>query len=169
MFKMNDPILLEFHRVRKQFGPVVALNDVSFSVRAGEVHCLVGENGAGKSTLIKILAGAYSIDGGELRIDGKPVRIETPAQAAAYGISVVYQDVTNVDKLSIADNIVLGAENSRFGFNQKKKNIEFVRPFLSQVGLEIEPTVLMESLSIAQKQMVMIAKALSKKRQSNRA
>ena len=121
MFKMNDPILLEFHRVRKQFGPVVALNDVSFSVRAGEVHCLVGENGAGKSTLIKILAGAYSIDGGELRIDGKPVRIETPAQAAAYGISVVYQDVTNVDKLSIADNIVLGAENSRFGFNQKRK------------------------------------------------
>ena len=162
MFKMNDPILLEFCRVRKQFGPVIALNDVSFSVRAGEVHCLVGENGAGKSTLIKILAGAYSIDGGELRIDGKPVRIETPAQAAAYGISVVYQDVTNVDKLSIADNIVLGAENSRFGFNQKKKNIEFVRPFLSQVGLEIEPTVLMESLSIAQKQMVMIAKALSK-------
>lgn len=148
MFKMNDPILLEFCRVRKQFGPVIALNDVSFSVRAGEVHCLVGENGAGKSTLIKILAGAYSIDGGELRIDGKPVRIETPAQAAAYGISVVYQDVTNVDKLSIADNIVLGAENSRFGFNQKKKNIEFVRPFLSQVGLEIEPTVLMESLSI---------------------
>lgn len=162
MFKMNDPILLEFCRVRKQFGPVIALNDVSFSVRAGEVHCLVGENGAGKSTLIKILAGAYSIDGGELRIDGKPVRIETPAQAAAYGISVVYQDVTNVDKLSIADNIVLGAENSRFGFNQKKKNIEFVRPFLSQVGLEIEPTALMESLSIAQKQMVMIAKALSK-------
>lgn len=97
MFKMNDPILLEFCRVRKQFGPVIALNDVSFSVRAGEVHCLVGENGAGKSTLIKILAGAYSIDGGELRIDGKPVRIETPAQAAAYGISVVYQDVTNVD------------------------------------------------------------------------
>ena len=162
MFKMNDPILLEFCRVRKQFGPVIALNDVSFSVRAGEVHCLVGENGAGKSTLIKILAGAYSIDGGELRIDGKPVRIETPAQAAAYGISVVYQDVTNVDKLSIADNIVLGAESSRFGFNQKKKNIEFVRPFLSQVGLKIEPSAMMESLSIAQKQMVMIAKALSK-------
>ena len=158
MFKMNDPILLEFCRVRKQFGPVIALNDVSFSVRAGEVHCLVGENGAGKSTLIKILAGAYSIDGGELRIDGKPVRIETPAQAAAYGISVVYQDVTNVDKLSIADNIVLGSENSRFGFNQKKKNYEFVRPFLQQV----DPSALMETLSIAQKQMVMIAKALSK-------
>ena len=142
MFKMNDPILLEFCRVRKQFGPVIALNDVSFSVRAGEVHCLVGENGAGKS--------------------GKPVRIETPAQAAAYGISVVYQDVTNVDKLSIADNIVLGSENSRFGFNQKKKNYEFVRPFLQQVGLEVDPSALMETLSIAQKQMVMIAKALSK-------
>ena len=162
MFKMNDPILLEFCRVRKQFGPVIALNDVSFSVRAGEVHCLVGENGAGKSTLIKVLAGAYLIDGGELRIDGKPVRIETPAQAAAYGISVVYQDVTNVDKLSIADNIVLGSENSRFGFNQKKKNYEFVRPFLQQVGLEVDPSALMETLSIAQKQMVMIAKALSK-------
>ncbi|WP_162272147.1 sugar ABC transporter ATP-binding protein [Murdochiella vaginalis] len=139
------------------------MKDVSFSVREGEVHCLVGENGAGKSTLIKILCGAYSIDNGELRIDGQPVRIETPAQAAAKGIAVVYQDVTNVDKLSIADNIVLGAENSRCGFNQQKKNIEFVRPFLNQVGLEIEPTALMETLSIAQKQMVMIAKALSKK------
>lgn len=160
---MDGPILLEFYRVRKQFGPVVALKDVSFSVREGEVHCLVGENGAGKSTLIKILSGAYSIDNGELRIDGEPVRIETPAQAAAQGISVVYQDVTNVDKLSVADNIVLGAENSRIGFNQQKKNIEFVRPFLKQVGLEVEPTALMETLSIAQKQMVMIAKALSKR------
>lgn len=80
MFKMNDPILLEFCRVRKQFGPVIALNDVSFSVRAGEVHCLVGENGAGKSTLIKILAGAYSIDGGELR-DRREARSDRNARS----------------------------------------------------------------------------------------
>lgn len=157
---MDESIVLKFEHIKKQFGPVKALDDISFEVRKGEVHCLVGENGAGKSTLIKILSGAYNITSGTIYIDGKKAEIRTPSEASELGITVVYQEMNTVDKISIVDNIVLGMEKSKWGFNLVKKNTDFVRPYLERVGLRTDPQELMGNLSIAQKQMVMLAKAL---------
>lgn len=158
---MDEDIVLKFEHVKKQFGSVKALDDVSFEVRRGEVHCLVGENGAGKSTLMKILSGAYDITSGDIFVDGRKARIHNPSDASTLGITVVYQEMNTVDKISIVDNIVLGMERSRWGFNLVKENIQFARPYLEKVGLRINPQVQMGSLSIAQKQMVMLAKALA--------
>ena len=158
---MSDDVFLKFEHIRKQFGPVKALDDINFEIRKGEVHCLVGENGAGKSTLMKILSGAYDITSGAIYVDGKEAQIHNPAEAAALGITVVYQEMNTVDKISILDNMVLGSERSKFGFNLVKENTEFVVPYLKRVGLEVSPYTLMGDLSIAQKQMVMIARALS--------
>ena len=160
---MTDDILLRFENVKKQFGSVKALDDISFDVKRGEVHCLVGENGAGKSTLMKILSGAYDITEGKIYIDGKQVEIHNPSEAAEAGITVVYQEMNTIDKISIVDNFVLGMEKSRCGFNLVKKNVQFAVPYLKKAGLEINPHTLMGSLSIAQKQMVMLAKALAQK------
>lgn len=161
MINMDKSIVLRFDHINKQFGPVKALYDVSFEVRKGEVHCLVGENGAGKSTLMKILSGAYDITGGTIYLNGEKVQIHTPSEASKLGIAVVYQEMNTVDKISIVDNIVLGMEQSKWGFNLVKKNTEFVRPYLERVGLKENPQTLLGSLSIAQKQMVMLAKALA--------
>lgn len=120
---MTDDILLRFENVKKQFGSVKALDDISFDVKRGEVHCLVGENGAGKSTLMKILSGAYDITEGKIYIDGKQVEIHNPSEAAEAGITVVYQEMNTIDKISIVDNFVLGMEKSRCGFNLVKKNV----------------------------------------------
>lgn len=158
---MTDEIVLKFDHIRKQFGSVKALDDISFEVRKGEVHCLVGENGAGKSTLMKILSGAYDITSGMIYIDGKEVQIHNPAEATELGITVVYQEMNTVDKISIVDNMMLGMEQSKWGFNSVKANTRFVMPYLKRVGLNVSPHTQMGSLSIAQKQMVMLAKALS--------
>ena len=133
---MSDDVFLKFEHIRKQFGPVKALDDINFEIRKGEVHCLVGENGAGKSTLMKILSGAYDITSGAIYVDGKEAQIHNPAEAAALGITVVYQEMNTVDKISILDNMVLGSERSKFGFNLVKENTEFVVPYLKRVGLE---------------------------------
>lgn len=159
---MENGVALRFDHVLKQFGAVKALKEVSFDVLRGEIHCLVGENGAGKSTLIKILSGAYDIDGGAIYIEGEKVQIHNPSDAAKMGIAVVYQEMNTVDKLSITDNILLGRENSKLGFNLTKKNEAEIEPFLEMVGLNKKASELLENLSIAQKQMVMIAKALSR-------
>lgn len=160
---MAEEIALRFEHIKKQFGPVTALEDISFDVRKAEVHCLVGENGAGKSTLMKILSGAHDITSGKLYLDGKEANITSPLEASKLGVTVVYQEMNTVDKLTIVDNMMLGMENARLGFNLKKENINYVKPYLEQVGLTMGPNTLMGSLSIAQKQMVMMAKALSQK------
>ena len=107
---MSDNLLLELRGVSKSFGSVQALTDVDFEVRAGEVMALVGDNGAGKSTLIKCVAGIYSIDGGQIFFDGKPVSISGPKDAAKLGIEVVYQDLALCDNLDVVQNMYLGRE-----------------------------------------------------------
>src|ERR1700759_405327 len=112
---MSDPII-EMRRVSKSFLSIKALRNVDLTVYAGEIHALMGENGAGKSTLMKILSGAYRPDpGGEIRIDGKPVRIARPLGGRAAGISIIYQELSLAPNLSVAENIYLGREVTRWG------------------------------------------------------
>ena len=102
--------LLEMRGIVKQFPGVRALDGVDLVVRAGEVHCLLGQNGAGKSTLIKVLAGAHPIDEGTILWDGEPISFANPQDALATGIATIYQELDLVDGLSVADNIFLGHE-----------------------------------------------------------
>src|ERR1700759_2194728 len=112
---MSDPII-EMRRVSKSFLSIKALRDVDLTVYPGEIHALMGENGAGKSTLMKILSGAYRPDpGGEIRIDGRPVQINGPLGGRAAGIAIIYQELSLAPNLSVAQNIYLGRETSRFG------------------------------------------------------
>jgi len=152
---------LEMRGISKAYPGVQALDDVSFDVRAGEVHALVGENGAGKSTFVKILAGAVRADVGELRIQGKPVTIVSPRQAEALGIVVIYQEFNLVPYLSVAENIMLGREPTRgLGVDWKALRARAAE-VLARLGVELPLTTEVRRLSVAQQQMVEIAKALS--------
>src|ERR671922_1082125 len=112
---MTEGPLLEMRGVSKRFPGVVALDEVDFDLHVGEVHVLLGENGAGKSTLMKILSGAYRKDAGEIELDGRPVSIDSPRDAQALGIATIYQELSRVPQLTVAENILLGHEPSRAG------------------------------------------------------
>jgi D-xylose transport system ATP-binding protein len=118
------PPILELQGVSKHFGSVEALRGVDFEVRDGEVMALVGDNGAGKSTLIKCVAGIYSIDGGEILFEGKPVTIHGPKDAAKLGIEVVYQDLALADNLDVVQNMFLGREIRDFLFRLREAPME---------------------------------------------
>ena len=116
-----DPPLLQMRGIVKQFPGVRALDGVDLEIRAGEVHCLLGQNGAGKSTLIKVLAGAHQPDEGEILVDGEPVTIAHPGRRpASSGIATMYQELDVVDGLSVAENIYLGHELATGGFSQRR-------------------------------------------------
>ena len=104
---MSEQYRVEMTGISKSFGGVHALNDVSFQVKPGEIHALVGENGAGKSTLMKILSGAYQKDSGEIRIDSRPVNISSPHVGRKLGIGIIYQDFALAPDLTVAENIFL--------------------------------------------------------------
>ncbi|MEM7445325.1 MAG: sugar ABC transporter ATP-binding protein [Pseudomonadota bacterium] len=145
----------------KSFPGVKALSEIDFDVNAGEVHCLIGENGAGKSTLVKILAGVYAPDAGEIDLNGTAAAFGSPLEAQDAGIACIFQEMNVVDGLSAAENIVLGDEPSRFGLFDKKRACSAARALLDEIGfLELDETRLCKSLSPAEKQAVMIAKAL---------
>jgi ribose transport system ATP-binding protein len=150
--------------IRKQYPGVLALDDVSFDVLPGEVHCLVGENGAGKSTLMKILSGALLKDSGVLLIDGLQAELHSPIDAQRLGISIIYQDFKLAPELSVAENIFLGSEPTigRLPFIDFRTMHERARTALAQLGEEIDTHASISSLSVAQRQMVEIAKALSR-------
>src|SRR6185436_3385169 len=113
---MSEPRpILTMRGIGKQFPGVTALSGVDFRLFPGEVHGLMGQNGAGKSTLLKVLTGVYSIDAGEIEMDGQPVRFTTPMQAQQAGISTVYQEVNLCENLSVAENIFIGREPRRLG------------------------------------------------------
>jgi ribose transport system ATP-binding protein len=158
---VSDTILLEMNHVRKEFPGVVALEDVSLQLRAGEVHALLGENGAGKSTLIKVLGGIYSPNGGEIRINGKPVIINSVQDAHDNGISVIHQELVLVPHMTVAENIFLGREPVKGRTVDFKKMNADVKKILDAFELEIRPEEKVSSLTIAQQQMVEIIKALS--------
>src|SRR5215470_4735551 len=157
---MSDPIL-EMRGVSKSFFGIVALRTVDLTVYAGEIHALMGENGAGKSTLMKILSGAYRPDpGGEIRIEGKPVHIHGPLGGRLAGISIIYQELSLAPNLSVAENIYLGREISQFGLLARDSMRAGVGPILKRLGADFSPSTLVAHLSMGQRQLVEIARAL---------
>jgi ribose transport system ATP-binding protein len=153
--------LLEMQKISKNFPGVRALKEVDLRVKPGEVHCLMGENGAGKSTLIKILAGAYAKDSGEIFFDGRPVEIKKPHDAQRLGISFIFQELSVVNTLTVEENMTLGYESARFGVVDKKTNLQNAVAILRNLKIQINPRELVKNLSVSQKQMMLIAKALS--------
>jgi len=158
---VSNNIVLEMMNIEKSFPGVKALQDVSISLHQGMVLSVVGENGAGKSTLIKILSGLYKMDSGKILINGEEVEINRPKDAELHGISVIHQELNLFPNMSIAENIFVGREFSKHIFyDNKTTNIE-AKKYLEAVGLEVDVTTLVKDLTIAQRQMVEIAKALS--------
>ena len=113
---MEKKKILEFQNISKSFVGVKALSDVSFSVREGEVHALLGENGAGKSTLMKILSGAYMKDAGKVFLDGQEIQVKNTKESERLGISIIYQELNLIPELSVAENIFLDRQPKRNGF-----------------------------------------------------
>lgn len=161
-FEASAPIL-EMRDISKAYPGVRVLDGVSLTVRPGEVQALMGENGAGKSTLMKILAGAVPADAGQVLLDGQPVEIDTPQQAMARGIGIIYQELNLAPHLSIAENIFLGREPRLFpGWIDGVKMRREARALMENLGMRLDVRTLVGQLSVAQRQMVEIAKATSR-------
>lgn len=159
---MTDRFLLEMKNIRKTFPGVVALDDVDLEVRPGTVHALMGENGAGKSTLMKILIGMYAEDSGTITFEGKKVTIPDTKTGLGLGISMIHQELAPVPEMTVAENIYLGREpRSRFGLVDRRKMHRMTRDLLQEWGIRIDEHSLLKTLSVAQQQMVEIAKAIS--------
>ena len=152
---------LELRSIAKSFGPVEAIKDVSLKLRRGRVHTLLGENGAGKSTLMKILAGVYAPTRGELLLQCRPVVFHRPADAQAAGISIIYQELSLATNLSVAENIYAGHEPRRYGIVDFRALTKQTQQLMDELGIHIDPGAPVSRLSMAQRQLVEIAKALS--------
>src|SRR5512147_735219 len=146
--------------IAKSFPGVVALEDVDFSLRTGEIHALIGENGAGKSTLIKVLTGVEQPDQGTIELDGKPVQVRSPQHSQELGISTVYQEVNLCTNISVAENIMLGHEPYRFGTIHWRKLNELAQRAVNRLNIDIDVTQPLENYSVAIQQMVAITRAL---------
>ncbi|MFV3126071.1 sugar ABC transporter ATP-binding protein [Niveispirillum sp. KHB5.9] len=154
------PVLLEARGLTRVYPGVRALDGVDLTLRAGEIHALLGENGAGKSTLINLLTGAQPVDGGTIRLDGRDVSPKSPADAAASGIVAVYQEITLLPNLSVAENIYLGREPTRFGLVNRTRMRQDASVLLARFGLAIDPAQPLGSFSTAIQQLIAIARAV---------
>ncbi|MDN3905374.1 multiple monosaccharide ABC transporter ATP-binding protein [Arthrobacter sp. YD2] len=160
-----NPFILEMDSITKEFPGVKALSDVSLKVRAGEIHAICGENGAGKSTLMKVLSGVYPYGTytGEISFQGRPVQFRDIRSSEAAGIVIIHQELALIPELSIAENIFLGNEPTRFGvINWDRINFETL-DLMERVGLSEDPATPVKELGVGKQQLVEIAKALSKK------
>jgi ribose transport system ATP-binding protein len=154
--------VLEMRQIGKTFPGVVALDDVNFELRRGEVHILLGENGAGKSTLMKILSGAYQKSAGQIILDSREVEIKNPKHAQTLGISTIYQEFNLIPHLSVGENIFLGREPARLpGLINQRAIFQNAKHALRALGLDLNPRNLVRELRVAEQQMVEVAKALS--------
>jgi inositol transport system ATP-binding protein len=158
---MREDLLLEVNGVGKRFPGVVALDNVLLKVKRGEVHALLGENGAGKSTLLKILAGAQYQDSGTIDFDGAPLGRELPHERQRLGIATVYQEFTLMPNMSVAENIFIGREPVRSKFLSWPTMIKEARAAAARLDLRVDPLTPVYTLSIAEQQMVEIARALT--------
>jgi inositol transport system ATP-binding protein len=159
---MAGDVLLRMEGISKTFPGVRALDDVHLEVRAGTVHALMGENGAGKSTLMKVLIGMYQPDAGTITIGGEPVSIPDTAAAFKLGISMIHQELSPVPELQVNENIYLGREPlNRFGLVDKRRMVADTKALFDKWQIAIRPRAVMKNLSVAETQMVEIAKAIS--------
>ncbi|MEX1029232.1 MAG: sugar ABC transporter ATP-binding protein [Paenibacillaceae bacterium] len=158
---VNCEVVVEAAHITKVFGVNKVLDDVSISLKRGEIHCLCGENGAGKSTLIKILSGAYQPDGGEIYIDGIMCDTLTPLLVKQKGIEVIHQEIILVNELSVAENIFPDFKFRKYGFYSFEKTCEAARELMDQLGINLNPKQLVEKLSAADQQFVKILKAMA--------
>ncbi len=157
---MNE-IILQMNDIEKQFSGVHALKGVNFELRAGEVHALMGENGAGKSTLIKVLCGIHKRDGGSINYFGEPVEFANIAESQKAGISVIHQELNMMNHLTVAQNIYIGREPRKGIAIDDKKMIDDARALFERIGVNIDPSVQLGTLTVGKQQMVEIAKAVS--------
>ncbi|MET0742208.1 MAG: sugar ABC transporter ATP-binding protein [Microvirga sp.] len=158
----NGPFLLEVEGVRKAFPGVVALDDVRFRLRRGCVHALMGENGAGKSTLMKIIAGIYAPDEGSFRLRGQAIRLDSPLSALENGIAMIHQELNLMPFMTVAENIWIRREpKTRLGFVDHRELRRRTERLFDALSIDIDPEIETQALSIASRQMVEIAKAVS--------
>ncbi|CAN5836285.1 sugar ABC transporter ATP-binding protein [soil metagenome] len=155
----NRPIM-HMERISKRFGATQALDDVSLTLQRGEIHALLGENGAGKSTLIKIMTGIQQQDSGEIRIDGKPVRLASSQDAQLHGVAAMYQEPMTFPDLSVAENIFIGHRNRGRIIDRRRMERE-ASEVLARLGLQLDVGEPARGLTLAEQQMVEIAKAIS--------
>jgi inositol transport system ATP-binding protein len=154
--------LLEVEHVSKAFPGVLALDDVQFRLRRGHVHALMGENGAGKSTLMKIIAGIYAPDSGSFRLKGREIRLASPLDALKYGIAMIHQELNLMNYMTVAENIWIRREpRNRFGFVRHDEMRRLTRQLFERLDIVIDPDAEVRDLSVANRQMVEIAKAVS--------
>ena len=147
--------------VRKRFGATIALANVDLQVRPGEVHALIGENGAGKSTLMKVLSGAISPDAGRMELDGQAFAPRRPEDARAHGVAMIYQELTLAPHLTVEENVMLGMEQTRWGFLQRRSMRQRVRAALGELKHpDIRPELRVRDLSVGAQQLIEVARAL---------
>ena len=158
--KSSKP-LLEMRGISKMFPGVRALDDVDLTLYPGEVLALLGENGAGKSTLIKILGGAHAPNAGEIYIDGNRVRIDSPQAAQQAGVGIIYQEFNLVPALTARENIFLGRQRHALSWLNAARERQEAERLFDRIGIQVDPETPCRDLTVAQQQIVEIAKALS--------
>ena len=159
---MTNDVLLQMKNINKRFPGVKALDNVSFTLKRGTVHALMGENGAGKSTLMKCLFGIYSADSGEIFLEGKKVNFRNSKEALENGVAMVHQELNQALKRNVMDNIWLGRYPTHLGFiTSESRMFEQTNKIFDSLGIKVNPKTLMSTLPVSQRQMVEIAKAVS--------
>ena len=157
---MTD-VILDVSHIAKTFGHVQALKDITLSLRKGRVHTLLGENGAGKSTLMKILAGVYPPTQGTITLRGETITINNPQHSRQLGIAIIFQELSLSNNMTVAENIYANNEPRRFGIINDKEMLADCQNLLAELGIPLDPLEMVGNMSMAHRQLVEIAKALS--------
>ncbi|MBQ7976625.1 MAG: sugar ABC transporter ATP-binding protein, partial [Clostridia bacterium] len=158
-----DNVILQMTGIDKIFPGVHALKSVNLELRSGEVHALMGENGAGKSTLMKVLCGIHKRDGGEIKLFGEPVNFSTIKESQDAGISIIHQELNMMNHLTVAQNIYIGREPMINGvWIDDKKMEQDAKELFDRIGVNIDPSAVLGTLTVGKQQMVEIAKAVSR-------